>query len=152
MPRSDIFAPIPNGFCLLELLATLTLAAILAAFALPTTRHLLEYGRLKRETLHLCAAIETLTLAAQQKEKRLVLAFSQHDYHAYTKENPEHLLIKRTLRPPLALELGSNPAEPPLTLQFHPSGVVTPQSLNLTDGRRRCTVIVSLRGRVSCTC
>jgi len=147
--RPNAASNINRGFHTIDLAVAILLLGLLAAISVPSIRETLHGHTLKSETRHLKSTMEQLTLQAAQREERILLTIGQAEYTARIGGSDGPLLITREFQDPVTALLTSIP---PRTIYFHKSGVSSPASITLTTGSEYCSVILSLRGRVSVEC
>ena len=136
-----------GGISLFDLLCATALAGMLfssAWFYLKSPRR--DYN-LRTEAYKLKAILQTLALKAKEEEREILFELSPESYAAKD-EVTEATIISHSFKPPVtALN-----AQGIKRIRFSPSGVTSPQSLILLTPWRRCTITISLRGRVRCVC
>lgn len=137
------------GYHFLDVAAGLVLASVLLLIGMTSYAGLSGDQALKFEARRLKAVLEQLTIDALQREIEIVIEFDEHSYCARKKSGSGGVLLRHELKRPVRVEAAAK--ETPL-ITFFPSGVSTPATVILSDGKNRCRVVLSLRSRVNMRC
>lgn len=137
----------PLGFSLLELLVALAFLMLLVGISAPSIASLRGKSKLQREAERLRGILTSLSLRAVQQEDDATLLVTKENYTARFSKTPKRRALYREINPPVKLLTSSREV-----ITFYRSGVTTPTTFELGDGASRCTVRLSLRGRVTSTC
>lgn len=130
-----------------ELIIALGLIALLSIVSIPSIKDQRTRLTLQAERDRLVSDLKALSLTAIRTEQTLSLLSLEHSYRAYkyfVSDSPV-LIRDRSLQ----YSLESNLSGPVI---FYPSGACTPASLTLSAEKHRCTITLSLRGRITSTC
>lgn len=133
-----------NGYSLIELWLVLGLVAILLCAGAASLQSTVESQALKSETKQIVSLLDNLSVRAMQHEKDIRLEIQSTGYAGYSNNI---CFLQGTLPRPLKFEEASTKS-----LLFLKNGVSSPGTLRLSDGKRTCLIILSLRGRVRSQC
>ena len=134
-----------SGFSLIELLIVVLISGIALLATVLSIKNLAGSIRLKTTSAHVTAILERVSLEAVEARRDYSIAFSNGKV-VVTSDNA----LKETLSLQKGISLAS--IKPKSTLQFYKSSVATPSVLTLTDGRKICAIVISLRGRIKNSC
>jgi type II secretory pathway pseudopilin PulG len=137
-----------KGRTLLELCMALGLLGLLAGISTPefaATRQLLVVKRITRQIEELTSQ---LTLLAQQHGEELILRESAHRLRLTSRKDAG--LILRQINLPKAISLNINTIDQRIIA--YPSAVVSPGKITISNKKKRCSVTLSLWGRVRSSC
>jgi hypothetical protein len=137
-----------KGRTLFELCMALGLLGLLAGISTPefaATRQLLEVKRITRQIEELSAQ---LTLLAQQQGEELILRESANRLRLTSSKDAG--LILRQINLPKTISLSINTIGQRIIA--YPSAVVSPGKITISNKKRRCSVTLSLWGRVRSSC
>ena len=135
------------GFSLLELLVALAFLMLLVGISAPSIASLRGKSKLQREAERLRSTLTALSLRAVQQEDDAMLLVNKESYTARFSKTPKRRALFREIIPPVKLLSSSREI-----ITFYKSGVATPATFELGDGASRCTLRLSLRGRVASSC
>lgn len=128
-----------QGATLLEALIVLAIAALIAMASLPALGGIRTAGALRSECGGLKNAIER-TLIRSAADNRDLYLKSGRDHYSVTERSGAEIEA-HSYRPPI------RGATNQIRVSFYAGRVVSPASIVLTNGSRRCRVVISLRGR-----
>jgi type II secretory pathway pseudopilin PulG len=137
-----------KGRTLLELCMALGLLGLLAGISTPefaATRQLLVVKRITRQIEELTSQ---LTLLAQQHGEELILRESANRLRLTSRKDAG--LILRQINLPKAISLNINTIDQRIIA--YPSAVVSPGKITISNKKKRCSVTLSLWGRVRSSC
>lgn len=132
-----------QGLTVLELLVCLTIvgtAAFVAAPLLTAPREALRFTRVRTQFI---AAVEEQILRALLDEQQRSITIHRSGWELKTPSKTQRI----ELPPQISFDL---PQEH--TILIAPKGYATPTRVTLRNSRTRCTIIVSLRGRIRSNC
>lgn len=135
------------GFTLPELLTALCLVMLLVGLSAPSIASLRNRSRLQREAERLRSAIVSLSIRAVQQEDDALLTLLKDSYTGRFSKFPKRRALHREVTPPVKLISSSRDV-----ITFYRTGVATPATIELGDGASRCTLRLSLRGRITSSC
>ncbi|NMC63700.1 MAG: hypothetical protein GYA55_11110 [SAR324 cluster bacterium] len=133
-----------RAYTLLEMCIVLCLVAIFLGAGTLSLKANIQSQRLKAEAKHMVVILDSLSLEARQKEKDIHLDINETGYAGY---RDKICFLQGSLPKPLKFSEGSSKA-----LIFLRNGVSSPGTLRLSDGKKTCLIVVSLRGRVRSQC
>ena len=137
-----------QGRTLLEICIALGLLSLLAGISAPqfaATRQLLEVKRVTSQVEELASQ---LTILAQQQGEELVLLEIAHKLRLSTNINAGKTL--RQIKLPKAITVSINTSRQ--RILAYPSGAISPAKIIISNKKRRCSVTLSLWGRVRSSC
>lgn len=132
------------GFGTLELLVSVSIAALLAGVTVPICKALLESSRLRSQARLLAQNIDAFAAIAKLRERTVVVSVFPALYQLTNAAAGGELLSQHRL----SRGITAKPAQ----LTLYPSGALSPGRVELRSGQRRCEVIVALRGRTTVLC
>ena len=138
-----------SGHHFLDLISGLALAAVLILLGVTSYAGLVGDQTLKFEARRLKAVLEQLAIDALQRETEIVIEFEERSYCAKKRNERGGVLLRHQLKSPVQIEAAAKEAR---LATLYPSGVSTPVTLILSDGKDFCRVVLSLRSRVSLRC
>lgn len=133
-------ASLANGFTVLELTAVLAILGILVGLFAYNIRSI-GIRSLKQDCLLVTRIIGLAEVRSSFEETPYLMSLSENEI---TLRSPHAKGYSWTL--PLGLQITSD------NLNFYPSGVVSPATIELRRGPSLCRLSISLRGRSLCRC
>ena len=140
-----------DAFSLPDTLAWLLISAILLACAVPQRTGFGTSYAFNAEVLHLEQTLKSLSLLAEQREEQLDLVVDRQTYSVIPHDFPSETVATRRVSRGVSIR-SSTTTSPSFSLKFYPSGATSPATLSISNGRKRCSLVLSLRGRVSKQC
>ncbi|NLF24431.1 MAG: hypothetical protein GX589_02070 [Deltaproteobacteria bacterium] len=138
-----------SGHHLLELICGLALTALLLLLSVTSYAGLVGDQTLKFEARRLKAVLEQLTIDALQRETEIIIEFGERSYLAKKKNEHGGVLLRHQLKNPVRIDAAAKEVR---FATLYPSGVSTPLTVILTDGKDFCRIVLSLRSRISLRC
>ena len=137
-----------GGFSLIELLAVILITSVLALITIPSLSSVGKHLQLRAEFKRLEKFVQYLALESTRRGVPVKLSLTARQYEAETSESSPTYLGFRRLPAAMSLELSGASTN----ILFHGSGVNSPASIKIIGSSGRCTLTISLRGRVSSRC
>jgi type II secretory pathway pseudopilin PulG len=137
-----------KGRTLLELTMTLGLLSLLAGISAPqfaATKQLLE---VKRVTSQIEELASQLTILAQQQGEELVLREISDNLRLSTNINAGKMLRQIKLPSTITIIINTSGKR----ILAYPSGAISPAKIIISNKIRRCSITISLWGRVRSSC
>jgi len=134
-----------QGFSILELLISLSFAAILASITIFNLKKQFHYSLARRAAISIAAVMESARIRAITMQSSCEAVLEQGKFTILCEEN----------LPPYKSEfLLKNPVKAcePKRLRMWERGAGTGETLCLESHEQRCNVIISLRGRTTVNC
>ena len=130
------------GISTIELLIVLAISALLLCAAIPLLKPILQEAELRSEARILAESVEELSITAQLRGERILMAVENAGFHAHRHGIENAPFLSRSFQHSIV-------ATRPQTITMYPSGVVSPATIVLQRENRRCDLTVALRGRVN---
>lgn len=137
-----------RGFTLPEILAVLLISSILALITLPSISIINNHIQLKKELIRLERFLQNLSLEASRRGIPVKFTIKKTGYEAETIESNPSYLGFRKLPQTLSIDLSNSKN----TILFYGNGVNLPTTIRIIGPTSRCSISLSLRGRVNSRC
>ncbi len=124
---------------------SLALVSVVSFVSLPSLYELSTHTTLRAGAAAFGRFLEQAQNIARERDEELALHLQRQSYEVST-------LSGLQLREHLDSSLEFLPPAMERNYHFYPSGVVSPQTFRLGNGRKVCEVVLSLRGRVHVLC
>lgn len=135
-----------RAFSLFELMAAITIAAVIALISIPAVSSFAKTTKVKTEAQRIARLIENIGAKANYSRQDILLIFLSEEYRAkYARSGKA--VAKRLI--PKGVDIR------PITraqFTFYKTSVATPGTIKVSDESSFCLVQVSLRSRVSTSC
>jgi Tfp pilus assembly protein FimT len=132
------------GFGTLELLVSVSIAALLAGVTVPICKALLEGSRLRSQARLFAQHIDAFAAIAKLRERTVVVSVFPALYQLTNAAAGGELLSQHKLPQGITARAAE--------ITLYPSGALSPGRVELRSGQRMCEVIVALRGRTTVLC
>ena len=134
-----------HGFSILELLLSLSLAAIFASVTILNLTGTFRQSVARSEAITIAALIESTRIRAINKATPCEANLEIRRFTVQCQGNPSPYVSEHALKDPVT-------ACKPKKLRMWERGAGNGETLCLESNQKRCQIVISLRGRTSVSC
>ena len=132
----------------LDMLSALAILAVILSISLPNLSGMLGDLNLRKEAQKINYNLESLVSKAAKDTNQYTLTLEKSGLYVTTNTKPQNTVLVRTL--PKRYHLDFLPVNK--EIHFYKQGTCSPSSFHLSNGKKRCTLTISLRCRSSVSC